>query len=70
MLPPGDDPLAVDDDVPVLAAVERDLRDRYAEHYQIVTATSGDQALDLLRRLRLREDTPHVRIRTEISRET
>jgi thioredoxin reductase (NADPH) len=49
--------LAVDDDVPVLAAVERDLRDRYAEHYQIVTASSGDQALDLLRRLRLREDT-------------
>jgi thioredoxin reductase (NADPH) len=49
--------LAVDDDVAVLAGVERDLRDRYAEHYQIVTASSGDQALDLLRRLRLREDT-------------
>ncbi|TFV82929.1 response regulator [Blastococcus sp. CT_GayMR20] len=49
--------LAVDDDGPVLAAVERDLRDRYAEHYQIVAASSGDQALDLLRRLRLRDDT-------------
>ena len=49
--------LAVDDDGPVLAAVERDLRDRYAEHYQVITASSGDQALDLLRRLRLREDT-------------
>ena len=48
--------LAVDDDAPVLAAVERDLRDRYAEHYQVLTAGSGDQALDLLRRLRLRED--------------
>ncbi len=48
--------LAVDDDPPVLAAVERDLRDRYAEHYQVMSAGSGDQALDLLRRLRLRED--------------
>jgi thioredoxin reductase (NADPH) len=48
--------LAVDDDGPVLAAVERDLRARYAERYQIYTAASGEQALDLLRRLRLRED--------------
>ena len=48
--------LAVDDDGPVLAAVERDLRERYAEHYQVLAASSGDQALDLLRRLRLRED--------------
>jgi len=48
--------LAVDDDGPVLAAIERDLRDRYAEHYQVLAASSGDQALDLLRRLRLRED--------------
>jgi thioredoxin reductase (NADPH) len=48
--------LAVDDDGPVLAAVERDLRSRYAEQYQIYTAASGEQALDLLRRLRLRED--------------
>jgi thioredoxin reductase (NADPH) len=49
--------LAVDDDGPVLAAVERDLRDRYAEHYQVVAASSGDQALDVLRRLRLRDET-------------
>src|SRR5215210_1927754 len=49
--------LAVDDDAPVLAAVERDLRERYAEHYQVLAASSGDQALDLLRRLRLRDDT-------------
>jgi thioredoxin reductase (NADPH) len=48
--------LAVDDDGPVLAAVERDLRARYAEQYQIYTAASGEQAMDLLRRLRLRED--------------
>ncbi|MGY1785073.1 FAD-dependent oxidoreductase [Geodermatophilus sp. SYSU D00698] len=48
--------LAVDDDGPVLAAVERDLRERYGEQYQVYTASSGDQALDLLRRLRLREE--------------
>jgi thioredoxin reductase (NADPH) len=48
--------LTVDDDPPLLAAVERDLRDRYAEHYQVMTASSGDQALDLLHRLRLREE--------------
>jgi thioredoxin reductase (NADPH) len=48
--------MAVDDDGPVLAAVERDLRERYGEHYQVMASSSGDQALDLLRRLRLRED--------------
>ncbi|MGY1780043.1 FAD-dependent oxidoreductase [Geodermatophilus sp. SYSU D01036] len=48
--------LAVDDDGPVLAAVERDLRERYGEQYQVYAASSGDQALDLLRRLRLREE--------------
>ncbi len=48
--------LAVDDDGPVLAAVDRDLRARYGEHYQVYTASSGEQALDLLRRLRLRDD--------------
>ncbi len=38
--------LAVDDDPQVLAAVTRDLRTKYAEHYQIVTASSGAEALD------------------------
>lgn len=37
--------LAVDDDPQVLAAVTRDLRARYAERYQIVTAGSGSEAL-------------------------
>jgi len=38
--------LAVDDDGPVLSAIERDLRDRYAERYQVYTASAGEQALD------------------------
>lgn len=49
--------LAVDDDPPVLNAVERDLRDRYAEHYRVVAASSGAEALDILRTLRLREES-------------
>src|SRR4051794_117244 len=48
--------LAVDDDGPVLSAVERDLRARYGEHYQVYAASSGAEALELLRRLRLRGD--------------
>src|SRR4051794_36910111 len=49
--------LAVDDDGPGLGAVERDLRERYSEHYRVMAASSGEQALELLRRLRLREDS-------------
>jgi thioredoxin reductase (NADPH) len=38
--------LAVDDDPQVLAAVRRDLRERYAEGYQILAAASGAEALE------------------------
>ena len=37
--------LVVDDDAQVLAAVRRDLRSRYREHYTIVSAASGEEAL-------------------------
>lgn len=37
--------LAVDDDPEVLAAVERDLRARYREEYQVMAARSGAEAL-------------------------
>ena len=33
--------MVVDDDPPVLAAVRRDLRSRYREHYTIMGAASG-----------------------------
>jgi thioredoxin reductase (NADPH) len=46
--------LAVDDDVPVLRAVERDLRARYGEEYRIVAASSGGDALQAVRQLTLR----------------
>jgi thioredoxin reductase (NADPH) len=46
--------LAVDDDLPVLRAVERDLRARYGDKYRIVAANSGHDALEAVRQLTLR----------------
>lgn len=48
--------LTVDDDPEVLRAVERDLRNRYAAEYRVMRANSGPAALDLLRRLQLRNE--------------
>jgi thioredoxin reductase (NADPH) len=48
--------LTVDDDVPVLRAVERDLRKQYGAHYRILSAASGQAALDLLRRIDQRNE--------------
>ena len=43
--------LAVDDDLPVLRSIERDLRSRYAKDYRIVAASSGQEALDAAKQL-------------------
>jgi thioredoxin reductase (NADPH) len=48
--------LAVDDEPGVLAAVARDLRRGFGERYRILRASSGPQALELLRELRTRGD--------------
>jgi thioredoxin reductase (NADPH) len=48
--------LTVDDDPSVSRAVARDLRRRYGEHYRVVRADSGDEALDALQELLLRGD--------------
>jgi thioredoxin reductase (NADPH) len=48
--------LVVDDDPQVLAAVRRDLRTRYREHYTVVGATSGLEALAAARELKSRGD--------------
>lgn len=48
--------LAVDDDEPVLRAVERDLRARYGEAYRIIGAGSGSEGLEVVRELSLRGD--------------
>jgi thioredoxin reductase (NADPH) len=48
--------LAVDDDVPVLRAIERDLRARYGSDYRILAAGSGADALEAVRELTRRGD--------------
>ncbi len=48
--------LVVDDDPQVLAAVRRDLRGRYREHYTIMSAASGDEALSAVGELKARGD--------------
>jgi thioredoxin reductase (NADPH) len=48
--------VAVDDEPAVLAAVSRDLRRGVGERYRVLRATSGAEALELLRELRTRGD--------------
>jgi thioredoxin reductase (NADPH) len=48
--------LTVDDDPDVLQAIERDLRTRYSDRYRILRAASANEALDVLRRLKSRND--------------
>ena len=48
--------LAIDDEPTVLAAVSRDLRRRFGEDYRIVRASSGQDALALLKEMRTRGD--------------
>src|SRR4051794_18818529 len=43
--------VAVDDEPAVLAAVARDLRRRFGEHYRIMRANGGREALDALKEL-------------------
>jgi thioredoxin reductase (NADPH) len=46
--------LTVDDDTEVLLAVERDLRQEYGKHFRILRANSGTAALELLKKIKLR----------------
>jgi thioredoxin reductase (NADPH) len=46
--------LAVDDDREVLRAIDRDLRKRYSDRYRVLSANSGDEALEALNQLRRR----------------
>jgi thioredoxin reductase (NADPH) len=48
--------LTVDDDSDVLRAVERDLRSHYGADYRILASDSPEQALDLLKQLKVRND--------------
>lgn len=48
--------LTVDDDPSVSRAVARDLRRHYGDRYRVVRASSGAEALDALREIKLRGD--------------
>jgi thioredoxin reductase (NADPH) len=48
--------LTVDDDPDVLQAIERDLRSKYSAQYRILRAASANEALDILHRLKSRND--------------
>ena len=47
---------AIDDEIQVCNAVERDLRQEYAKDYRIMKATSGAEALAALHALKQRND--------------
>jgi thioredoxin reductase (NADPH) len=49
--------LLLDDEPHVLNAVERDLRRHYRDDYRIITASSGAQALEMVRQPKQR-NTP------------
>ena len=48
--------LTLDDEVPVSDAIERDLRSHYGRDYRIIKSTAPAEALEILRRLRERDD--------------
>jgi CheY-like chemotaxis protein len=49
--------LSVDDDSDVLRAIERDLRTQYGAEYRVIGSDSPEGALDLLKQLKLRNDS-------------
>src|SRR5215216_5014186 len=49
--------LVVDDEPPVLRAVQRDLRGRFGEEYRVLRAGAGAEAAELMRELRRRGET-------------
>jgi thioredoxin reductase (NADPH) len=49
--------LSVDDDADVLRAIERDLRSKYGAGYRVLASDSPEQALDLLKQLKVRNDS-------------
>ncbi|HKQ33274.1 MAG TPA: response regulator, partial [Thermodesulfobacteriota bacterium] len=46
----------IDDDPAVIRAIERDLRKYYRKDYRVISAQSGEEALDSLRKLRTKNE--------------
>src|SRR6476646_4798273 len=54
--------LSVDDDSDVLRSIERDLRSKYGAEYRVIGSDSPEGALDLLKQLKVRNDSVAVRL--------
>ena len=49
--------IIVDDDIQVLRAIQRDVRNEYHENYRIVATDSANEALDLIKELKLKNES-------------
>src|SRR5678816_566652 len=49
--------IIVDDDVQVLRAIQRDIRNEYREDYRIAATDSANEALDLVKELKLKNES-------------
>ena len=48
--------IIVDDDVQVLRAIQRDMRNEYREEYRVVATESPAEALELIKELKLKNE--------------
>ena len=48
--------ILVDDDVQVLHSIHRDIRNEYRDHYKIAATESANEALELIKALKLQND--------------
>src|SRR6478736_10253862 len=49
--------IIVDDDVHVLRAIQRDIRNNYRDDYRVVAAESAPEAIELIKDLKLKNET-------------
>src|ERR1044071_5523191 len=49
--------IIVDDDMHVLRAIQRDIRNEYRNEYRVSASESASQALELIKELRLKNET-------------
>src|SRR3954468_5870722 len=49
--------IIVDDDEQVLRAIQRDIRNKYRDEYRVASTESATEALDLLKELKLKNES-------------
>ena len=48
--------IIVDDDIQVLHAIQRDIRNKYRDDYKVAATESANEALDLIKELKLKNE--------------